>query len=208
MVDAHNHPWFSFVMAGLKSFLFGVAPILGTTGAALYERQRALVSLGVIESAAGRGPGSGAPLTGENFAAVLISVLATDNLSEVDQRVVDLCNAAPTASFQSSHHREWKAKGSPTFKTEIGRLLSGEPLAWGGPIPKPAAIRVSRIWRGQIIPAREVQLTYVHLKKYLEDQSEPTPISLTAAIERETLGKLIAFTSGALTAAIEEEDDE
>ena len=65
-------------MAGLKSFLYGVAPILGVSPAALYERQRALVNIGVLKTTAGRGPGSGVPFTAENFAAIVISLLAAE----------------------------------------------------------------------------------------------------------------------------------
>jgi len=55
--------------------------------AALYERQRVLVRLGVLTERKGRGPGSGVKLTAESLAALLTSVLITDNLSEVDDRV-------------------------------------------------------------------------------------------------------------------------
>src|SRR4051812_2434564 len=85
IVDIHHFLWSALVMAGLKSFLHGLAPILGTTGAALYERQRALVALGVLKPTKGRGPGSGVPFTPYAEAAVLISLLTTDNLAEVDE---------------------------------------------------------------------------------------------------------------------------
>src|SRR5271166_4852624 len=119
-------------MASLKSFLYGVAPILGTTGATLYERQRALVNLGVLKSAPGRGPGSGVPLTSESFAAVLISLLATDNLSEVDQRVVAICNAKPEGATRrpSDEHVRWVRIGKPTFQSEVAKVLSGQEAQW------------------------------------------------------------------------------
>ena len=83
-------------MAGLKTFLGRLSPLLGVvTPAALYERQRVLVDIGLIKPRAGRGPGSGVAFTAENLAALVISILATDSLSEIDQRVVDLCNAQP-----------------------------------------------------------------------------------------------------------------
>src|SRR5215831_16940231 len=80
-------------MASLKSFLQGVAPILGVSLATLYERQRALVRLGVLPPSTGAGPGSGVPFTAENFAAILISLLASDSLSDVDQSMVALFKA-------------------------------------------------------------------------------------------------------------------
>ena len=115
------------VMASLKSFFYGVAPILGVTGAALYERQRALVSLGVLKAAKGRGPGNGVPLTAENVAAVIISVLAARSLSEVDQYVVDLCEAQSEGTLPKSPTRDlWAKLGKPTFASDVGRVLTGK----------------------------------------------------------------------------------
>jgi hypothetical protein len=160
-------------MAGLKSFFPLLSPFVSVTPLALYERQRALVNLGVIKSAGGRGPGSGVPLTAENVAAILISLLASDSLSEVDQRVVDLCNARPEIPDE-----KWIKLGNPTFLTEAGRLLTGEDVLWR-PDRKQKALakrphspfgiltrkewnalkrqwealklRVSRSWRGEIV---------------------------------------------------------
>src|SRR5262249_34293535 len=101
-------------MPSLKSFLYGVAPIIGATGAALYERQRALVSIGALKSLPGRGPGSGVPLSAEAFAAILISVLATDNLSEVDERVARLLSTAT----DDMDAQTWRRLGKPTFLSE------------------------------------------------------------------------------------------
>ena len=156
MVDTHYFLWSRFVMAGLKSFLPMLSPWVGVTPLALYERQRALVSLGVIKSAGGRGPGSGVPFTAENVAAILISLLASDSLSDVDQRVVDLCNARPDIPDE-----KWIKLGKPTFLTEAGRLLTFHDVVWR-PDPKQKAaltkkqwqgmkFRVSRFWRGEII---------------------------------------------------------
>ena len=102
-------------MASLKSFLYGVAPLLGMTGAALYERQRALVDLGVLEAVPGRGPGSGVPLTPENIAAVIISVLAAENLAEVDDRVVGIINAVPELAIEIPENPMWSGQESPRF---------------------------------------------------------------------------------------------
>jgi hypothetical protein len=164
IVDIHHFSWFRLVMAGLKSFLSLLAPLVSVSALALYERQRALVNLGVIKSAGGRGPGSGVPLTGENVAAILISLLASESLSEVDQRVVDLCRARPEIP-----NEEWIKLGKPTFLTEAGGLLHGREVLYR---PKGSGagvrtrtewealkFRVSRCWRGEIIftPRRPIE---------------------------------------------------
>ena len=69
-------------MMSLKAFAPVLASILGTTPAAVYERQRALVRAKVLPTPAGRGRGNGLPATAENVALMLMAIMATDNLSE------------------------------------------------------------------------------------------------------------------------------
>jgi hypothetical protein len=82
-------------MMSLKAFLPQLSEIFGTTPAALYERQRALVRLGVLTPLDGRGPGSGVKLSAGNVAALIIALAVTDNLSDTDERVQNLCDAVP-----------------------------------------------------------------------------------------------------------------
>jgi hypothetical protein len=198
-------------MAGLKSFLYGVAPILGVTGAVLYERQRALVSLGVLKAAKGRGPGSGVPLTAENVAAVIISVLATENLSEVDKRVVSLINAAPVRIHYSEDSREWDGKVRALVLVDaIGSILSGKGVTFPDPKGKNVfemrvtAIRITRCWRAQLVASRSLLIEYN--PKRFSFQQEP-PISITAEIEGDVLKNLVAFTRGAMSQAAEEDEE-
>lgn len=187
-------------MASLKSFLSGAAPTLGVTPATLYERQRALVGLGVLTPIEGRGRGSGVPFTAENFAAVLISLLATDSLSEVNKNVVALCRARP--SPQTTVGRTLNFAGNTTFKAEVGRALSGERLLSDD--TGAHSISVSRPWRGQITvaPGESVEFaTSKHKPIFTE------PITITAEIEYDTLRRLVDFTSGALSLS-EGDDDE
>jgi hypothetical protein len=201
-------------MSSLKSFLYGVAPIIGITPNALYERQRALVKLGLLTAAPGRGPGSGVPLTAENIAAVVISVLAAENLSDVDDRVVDLCKAQPEGTLGRGEPRKiWEKLGKPTFLSDVARVLSGQNARWRHHDDRELyyyGIRVSRIWRGQIIesPTGASPITY-----FPDDSDKYTPfhkISITAEIEDEMLSKLVTFTQGALSQAkeLEEEDEQ
>jgi hypothetical protein len=80
-------------MVSLKSFLPRISGHLRVSPAALYERQRALVRLGILRGEEGRGPGSGVKLSADALAAMLASLLLTDNLSEVDERVGVLLKA-------------------------------------------------------------------------------------------------------------------
>jgi hypothetical protein len=202
-------------MAGLKAFLYGLAPILGMSGAALYERQRVLTTLGVLEAAQGRGPGSGVPLTAENAAAVIISILAAEALSDVNERVAALCNAVPEAVSKGGNLGQWRRYGGPTFKSEVGRVLLGEPTAWpgGGAGTLVHTIRVSRVWRGQLVksPSGAQPLTFIppiiSMPGVGRVRPEIGPISLTAEIESETLERVANFTRGALT-QLEEGDEE
>ena len=81
-------------MASLASFLSTLSPLLGRSVAALYERQRALVRMGVLPKASGRGRSSGgATATPNTVAWLLVSLLATDHLSEVPRETELLANA-------------------------------------------------------------------------------------------------------------------
>jgi hypothetical protein len=193
-------------MASLKSFLYGMAPILEMTGAALYERQRALLALGVLEATPGRGPGSGVPLTADNIAAVIISVLAAENLSDINSNVVSLCKARPSPALIVQGEKVHPFGSSVTFKTEVGRALKGEDLASvEAPFSVVQSISVSRPWRGRITMAPDEPIEFTTSKRrpfYVE------PITITAEIEYETLKRLIDFTTGALSQLAEEDDDE
>jgi hypothetical protein len=92
-------------MISLKAFLPQVSDILNTTPAALYERQRALVRLGLLYPLKGRGPGSGVPLSADGLAVLLISLAVTDNLSDMDERVRRVCDASPSLRSKCPYTR-------------------------------------------------------------------------------------------------------
>jgi hypothetical protein len=207
VVDANNFLWFGLVMVGLKSFLYGLGPLLGTTGIALYERQRILISLGVVTAVPGRGPGSGAPLTADNIAAMIISVLAADAPSEIDREVADLCNAIPEPAARNDRH--WRAVGKPTFQTELGRALTGKSMVWREEKGPPYCVRVSRRWRGQIVTSPSGAMPLNFIPQYnVRHRPHRAPINMTAEIEGDTLEHLLTFTLGALSQVGTEEDKE
>jgi hypothetical protein len=81
-------------MPSLTSFLPRIAPTLRLTTSALYERQRALVRMKMLATPEGRGRGSGAEANADTVAVLLVSVLATDSLSETGLYVQALAKAA------------------------------------------------------------------------------------------------------------------
>ena len=212
-------------MASLKSFLQGVAPILGVSLATLYERQRALVRLGVLPPSTGAGPGSGVPFTAKNFAAILISLLASDSLSDVDQSMVALFKAKPETtsddwSWGRSEKRsdgrllptdfwsELTPRGKPTFLRDVALVLSGYTakvpweeheeayeLVWT--IGDITGVRVSRVWRGQIVVKVGDSSFFA---SYHSSKNRPArAISITAEIEGDMLDRLMSFTKDALS---------
>jgi hypothetical protein len=77
-------------MISLQKFLFNpeVAGTFDMSSTALYERQRSLVRVGLLPQAASRGRNSGGAMaTPDTVAMIVLSVLVTDNLSEVDERM-------------------------------------------------------------------------------------------------------------------------
>src|SRR6266478_7122708 len=81
------------VMMSLKAFAPILASTLGTTPAAIYERQRALIRAGALPTPVGRGRGNGLPATAETAALMLMAFMVTDNLSDTDGRVQKLAEA-------------------------------------------------------------------------------------------------------------------
>jgi hypothetical protein len=78
-------------MISLKAFLPVLSRLVELSPAALYERQRALVRLGLLPRPTAPGRNSGAAMaTPDAVAMILIAVLATDNLSEIDDRIQTL----------------------------------------------------------------------------------------------------------------------
>ena len=104
-------------MMSLKSFLPQISKIWGVSAAALYERQRALVRIGVLEAIEGRGPGSGVPLTAGNLAGLIIALALTENLSDTDARVDTLCKAAPRPQSRCP------LTGATTFRRALASIL-------------------------------------------------------------------------------------
>lgn len=97
--------------------------MIGLSPDALYTRQRALMRMGVLTAVPGRGPGSGAPLVGENVAALLISLMTADTLQETDQRVRAMCKARPRENSECP----WT--GGKTFQDALGRVFDSDE-AW------------------------------------------------------------------------------
>ena len=195
-------------MSSLKSFLYGVAPIVGISPAALYERQRALVKLGLLTVTPGRGPGSGVPLSADNVAVMVICLLAAETLGDVDQRIAPLCNALPRGNAIKRRQWEKHPDGAPTFRSEVARVLSLEPTLW---MPRSrhreyCGIRVSRCWRGQIISGIGALQSADYLVDAFDHRSERS-ISITAEIEDAMLSQLVIFTRGALSQTAEELPD-
>ena len=110
-------------MTSLKSHLPALATILGETTATLYERQRVLVSAGLLKSARGHGPGSGPRASLESVTVLLLGMLASASLSEAALSARAIARARPhpgeTCSFT----------GAKTFKDALAAILADETLA-------------------------------------------------------------------------------
>lgn len=107
-------------MPSLTSILPDLAPTFRLTTAALYERQRALVRLGLLPTPHGRGRGSGAEAAPDTIALLTIAILATDNLSDTDGRITQLA----AASFQSVRRRACPLTAKRHFAEALAVMLS------------------------------------------------------------------------------------
>jgi hypothetical protein len=112
----------------MKSLQASIAPlseILKLNPHALYERQLALVRAGLLESRPGRGPGSGTRFTPETVAVLLISMLATDNISDCAEKTSAL-SAVKLTNLGTG--RENALGGARTFKAAIINALSSDAI--------------------------------------------------------------------------------
>jgi hypothetical protein len=112
-------------MASLTSILPQLAPILGLSTAALYERQRSLVRLELLPKPKGRGRGSGADASPETVALLMMAVMATDNLSDNDDRIVKLASA----SFDARKVPKCELTGATTFAMAVATILAAPNIA-------------------------------------------------------------------------------
>jgi hypothetical protein len=114
------------VMIGsLKAYAPLLASRLGTTPAALYERQRALVRAGLLAQPEGRGPGSGVPVRPYEVALLLIAVLATDSLSDTSDKARLVSRARSNASDNVCPFT-----GEQTFVEAVARVLDMSHDQW------------------------------------------------------------------------------
>jgi hypothetical protein len=111
---------FFMQVTSLKGFIPTLARLVGMTPAALYERQRALVRAGLLQVKSGRGPGSGVRLTADTVALLLIAVLATDSLSDTEEK------ARAVAKLRSAR---CSLTGTNTFGAALAAILASSDLS-------------------------------------------------------------------------------
>jgi hypothetical protein len=146
------------VINSLKASIPLLAKILRLNPHAIYERQRALVRGGVLQSVPGRGPGSGTFFKPEPVGVLLISMLATDSIKDSAEITSAFCNA-PRASYSS--RRQNALGGALTFKAAIVNALTIDKYA-----EEIAIVRVHRMQStAQIFLARGGQLSFAFSKQ-------------------------------------------
>jgi hypothetical protein len=123
-------------MVSLTSFLPMLVSHLGITKAAIYERQRALIRLGLLPKPVGRGRGSGAEATPLNASLIILSALATENLSDMDDRIVQL-SRAPVTEWRKK--KECRLTKQTVFSSALAEMLAHPDLA-----KRVSSVRVKR----------------------------------------------------------------
>src|SRR5882757_855812 len=105
----------------LKAFLPILASALNEKPDTLYERQRALVREGLLESLPGRGRGSGVQATAESVATLLIGIMGS----------VSLADAGPAARSLSDakHGAKCPLTGAKNFHAALAAILSDDRVA-------------------------------------------------------------------------------
>jgi hypothetical protein len=110
-------------MASLKAFVPELSRLLGTTPAALYERQRALVREKLLEQTEGHGPGSGVKATPLNLARLIIAATASEDLAACAERTRGIGESCPIVAAKKGDLGFIK---DATFETFLAALLAGQ----------------------------------------------------------------------------------
>jgi hypothetical protein len=160
---------------------------------------------------------AGVVLTAESFAAVLIAALAGP-WSEIDERVVALFKAPADFTAEKYRYQRWldvSRARSPdlldhSFRERVVRHVTErddperpgflEAVALAISDPEACGIRVSRMWRGQIV-FHFVSLDEAQDYVVRDADGKPVPrppVSITAEIEEETFRQLAQAVQRAL----------
>ncbi len=182
-------------MKSLKGYIPSLAGLLNTTPAALYERQRALVRVGLLDPSEGRGPGSGVKATDANAAVLLISVLATGSLSEADARTKALADAK-SVSGKCDYTKQ------RTFAKALSAALSGT-----GKADMVTEVAVSRTADRAWIKYREYGDHFgpVKISEFVGKATEEPAISVMATINQGVLHQIAADINQILMEEIDSE---
>lgn len=143
----------------------------------LYERQRELVRCGLLHSVPGRGPGSGVPLNADTLATFLISVLASDKLSDLGERTAALCKAVPLINNKQGN--QYRIGGSD-FQFDVARaLLQERKLGKRSAKDVFLGIQATRPWRGIILLERPTATQGQMSVEYFTDPEGPVEQTFT-----------------------------
>jgi hypothetical protein len=205
-------------MAGLKSFLPVMAETFGTTADALYNRQRVLARMGLLPSVAGKGPGSGVPLTADSLAVMIIALMAAETLHDVDDRVKGICEAKPDRHASSEETSDYL--NLPTFRSameyailEFDRFpLSGFDIQFVSISPFRGQFLLTEYnKRGFDLKKEPKTKTYLVRKSAMSRSGEHSPIVRTSELHFtsfavRSLMNQFAFATRARNGGVEEEE--
>lgn len=118
-------------MTSLRKYGDELAKVLGSTSAAIYERQRLAVRIGLIELAGSRGPGGGTQASPETVAALLICYVCA-NGPEPEAHSKDIAGARATT--------KGNILKADTFLAALAILLGSTELA-----SKTLAVRIAQL---------------------------------------------------------------
>jgi hypothetical protein len=163
-------------MQSLTAYVPTLARLLDMTPLALYERQRALVRMGML--AKGR-QGAGIAPTAETIARLLVASLATGSLSEVEERSAAVAGLMPRGAGRCP------LTGMLTFLDAVASILTSKSRSRG------TEITVSRTADHAVIVHKGKRYEYAGL--HTDEPSVRVSATLSAAAVARIADDLIAF---------------
>lgn len=180
-------------MSSLKGFIPRLAELLSTTPLALYGRQRALVKAGLLVAPEERrrGLGGGIQATHTSVSLLLIALLATDSVTETEERASAVANGELQGNHPPFSHR-------PNFKQALAAVVTQEGLC-----RRVEEVRVMRT-AGRAIIRFKKSSRYIDAE-FVFDREAPG-ILIEASIKADVLRQINADVAAIIESRVRPED--
>jgi hypothetical protein len=184
------------VAKSLKALTPGLARLLDTTAARLYERVQALMRAGILTSKGGHGPGSGVTTTAGSVSLLLIGTLAAETLGQTENRTREIAATVPVGEGRCP------LTGARSFEHALASVLTSRYRS-----SRVISISISRTAAKAAITYRDEE-NNVRVIEFMGPHSEEPALSIVATLNGSAIKKIATDLVAFLLAPDEIDDNE